>query len=309
MKTALLLAVTLCGLPACAAAQQPSVSFQIAKPQALTLANPFQLNIGAALPAENCSIAIDTTTQASDSFEILSIASATQQGGARNFAFTVVPFDIGVATFPALSWALACPNTPAAMVKSPELPFEIAPVSTPTAGGGDIIDIRPQYSPDFLFPWWVWLLIAAAAAALYYYMRRRKSLAESPQTKPDTRLPHERALDDLEALLISQLWEDGRYMEFFIRMAEILREYLERRFSLSADRLTTMELYRAMLNGPVDRLTAGTVRSLLNDCDMVKFAKQVPDKAMKESSVDRLRAIIAQTMPPPPPPNAGEQPK
>ena len=306
MKTALLLAATLCGLPACAAAQQPSVSFQIAKPQAMTLATAFELNIGAALPAENCSITIDTTTQASDSFEILSIASATQQGGARTFAFTVVPFDIGVTTFPALSWALACTGSPASMVKSPELPFEVAPISTPTAGGGDIIEIRPQYAPHFLFPWWVWLLIAAVAAALYYYLRRKRRLEEDPQTKPDNRLPHERALDDLEALLISQLWEDGRYMEFFIRIAEILREYLERRFALSADRLTTLELYRAMLNGPVDRLTAGTVRSLLNDCDMVKFAKQVPDKAQKDASVDRLRAIIAQTMPPP---DTVEQPK
>ncbi|NLO90539.1 MAG: hypothetical protein GX410_00920 [Elusimicrobia bacterium] len=300
--TPLFLLSWLLALPASGAAQQDA-AFKIAKPQAITLATPFQLDFEAALPGSNCAMSIDTATQTSDAFEITSITPQSgPKANPKTFRLDAIPFALDIATFPALSWKLSCPGQEPAIVKSPELPFQVLPVSTPTAGGGDIIDIRPQYAPPFHMPWWAWLALGAAIAALYWYLRRRREEKQAlEQSMPDTRPPHVRALDELDALLISQLWEDGRFMEFYIRLSAILRSYFERRFGLSADRLTSLELYRALQKAPETQQVAGSARTLLNECDMVKFAKQVPTAAQKDAAVEKARDIVNQTAPPPMP--------
>jgi len=305
----LLLLALLAGPAISARSEDGGVAFKIEKPKPLVLATPFRLGLEVMLPSDDCKIFIDTTTQPSETFEITGIKNTDEGNGrSRRFEFTAIPFDIGIATFPALSWTLNCADSSTSAIKSPELPLEVASISTPTAGGGDIIEIRPQYAPGLKLPWWAWLLLGVlAAASLYYYLRRRQRLLNDPSLKPDTRPPHVRALDDLEALLLSQLWEEGNYMEFYVRLSGILRDYLERRFGLSADKLTTAELHRALMSGMlVDASVAGGIRVFLNSCDMVKFAKQVPTGQQKETEVEKFREIIEQTKPLPPAENTSD---
>ena len=57
------------------------------------------------------------------------------------------------------------------------------------------------------------------------------------------------------------------------RLADVLREFVERRFGLPAPRLTTAELIAAW---PTD--DAGELRELLERCDRAKFAGDAPDQ-------------------------------
>ncbi len=139
----------------------------------------------------------------------------------------------------------------------------------------DINDIAPP--EKFPFGWRTAAIVAvcvanAVAAFLILWKRRRIKEKIVPPLSA-----HEIAYRKLEALLARELVEKKLYREFTAEVADILREYIEDRFSLKAPERTTEEfLVEVSPVLPVDARKKDILKQFLVHCDLVKFAALEP---------------------------------
>ena len=157
----------------------------------------------------------------------------------------------------------------------------------------DIEDVMemPQ-EPSF---WWIWALGAAAVTAaggawLYFRRKRIKELIRI--FKP----AHELAYERLRALVKEDLVGAGRIKEFYERISDILRHYIEHRFSLRAPERTTEEFLFELAN--TDVLSESDKESLgefLQHCDLVKFARHEPTTEQIQETFDLVKNFIEKT--------------
>ena len=109
------------------------------------------------------------------------------------------------------------------------------------------------------------------------------------------RLPHETALEELEAIRASYL-QGGDVKEYYVGVSDCVRRYIERAFKLRAPEMTTEEFLGSLRESP--GLSAGQkdlLKGFLNACDMVKFAKYAPTRAEAESVYDTAKRFIEET--------------
>jgi len=131
-----------------------------------------------------------------------------------------------------------------------------------------------------------------AAACLAGYLRRRlKRRGARPAAAP--RPAGEIACDELDRLLAERLVETGRINEFYTRLSDILRRYVERRFGFHT-LVQTTEQFLADVTRDAD-FDAGhkvVLREFLSHCDLVKFAGRIPPSDTISDSVGTCRRFI-----------------
>ncbi|MBK7480262.1 MAG: hypothetical protein IPI69_11465 [Bacteroidales bacterium] len=89
---------------------------------------------------------------------------------------------------------------------------------------------------------------------------------------------HVIAFRELELLRDEQLWQKGETKRYYTRLTEIIRQYLENRYGVNSLELTTSETLEALLKtGFKKNELYKRLRSVLNQADLVKFAKYKPD--------------------------------
>jgi hypothetical protein len=123
-------------------------------------------------------------------------------------------------------------------------------------------------------------VIAVAAAGVWWIHRRRRPAPEVVIP------PWEQAHRELDVLLADDLIRLGRVQEFYYRLSTIVREYIERQFSITAPEMTTEEFLRSLER---DRRLAAQERVLsefLRSCDVVKYARALP-------SPEEIRQVVA----------------
>jgi hypothetical protein len=155
-------------------------------------------------------------------------------------------------------------------------------------------DIRDIRGPKYLLPSWVLpALIAGAvlvALGIYGLWRGRRKRAAR------VLLPHELALQRLED--IGALMQPARAREFSIAASDIVRFYIEQRFSVTATRRTTEEFLRDLLASSEAALARhqGLLGEFLHQCDIVKFAAQSLTLQNMESLRQSARAFVLATV-------------
>lgn len=159
-------------------------------------------------------------------------------------------------------------------------------------------DLRPLKSqwevpPDYV-KWAAIVLAALAAAALIvWWVRRRR--ARIVVSEPEVRLPPDViALAELDRIAGLGLVERGEFKPYYTLVADAVRRYLNARFGVETMDRTTHELLDEMArrHERVDGLEA-----LLNEADLVKFAKFKPDAPSAQRALEAARAIVVATTP------------
>lgn len=195
-------------------------------------------------------------------------------------ALIIQSFDSGVYTLP--PFCLVSGND---TLKSNSLTIKVNPVDV-----SNLKDIHPIASPldfekkwyDFLPDWitdyWglilAFILIVAAGACAYLILTRKVAVNILPQKK---RLPpYELAMRRLQALRTDGLWERGMEKEYYTRLIDILRDYLQERFGINAMEMTSTQIVRALSGNEVTRQPNRYMRNILQIADFVKFAKVRP---------------------------------
>ncbi|MBC8067553.1 MAG: hypothetical protein IAG13_04395 [Deltaproteobacteria bacterium] len=162
------------------------------------------------------------------------------------------------------------------------------------------------------------VLATLAAALLGWFALRRLLRRRKPAPMMPAIPPHRLALDALEELEHSSLLGDGRVQDYYVQLTEIGKGYLERRFGVDALDRTTDEIRRALLRDEarIAPLTASEVVAFLQRCDMVKFARQLPQEDAAHEELVFVRGSVERSAPTPvpvpeppaAPPTEAEQP-
>ncbi len=142
---------------------------------------------------------------------------------------------------------------------------------------------------------WLWLLIpvaASGAVAIWLFLRSKRAKKLIRIFKP----AHELAYARLQGLVKDDLIAKGKIKEFYERISDILRHYIEDRFLLRAPERTTeeflAELRTTNLLAPNEKQT---LEEFLTHCDLVKFAKYDPTKEQIQQTFDLVKVFIEKT--------------
>ena len=161
----------------------------------------------------------------------------------------------------------------------------------------DIKDVKPPvYLPDL---WWLlWLLLGliAVAAGIFFFLRYKKP-QQAPLVPQVPELPAwEKAYQALEALRQENLLDKGLFKEFFTRVSDIARYYMENRFNIHAPHMTTEEfLFYLGISGHLNENQKSVLKRFLNSCDMVKFAKYDPTIKEALENFDLAKKLVDDT--------------
>jgi hypothetical protein len=186
-------------------------------------------------------------------------------------------------------------------VAAPDTPVTVQslldrPGATPPA---DVRDIKgPVAVPrDYRPLLWIaaGVLFGVALGALLYRLIRGRRRAVIVAPRP----AHAIALEALAKLHAARLLEAARHEEYYVRLSDIVRTYLESRFHLRAPEMTTEEFLQAAQRDPQltppQRSLLGT---FLSEADLVKFARYVPAPDDAERAYRAARQFVESTAPP-----------
>src|SRR5437879_4001819 len=118
--------------------------------------------------------------------------------------------------------------------------------------------------------WWLWLILALVAVVVVVWLWKRRKPATAGET-PVPRSPFEIALAALQKLRL----DNPPVEEFYTRLSDILRQYIEGQFGLRAPERTTEEFLAEATLPPQHMALLGT---FLQESDLVKFARARPGK-------------------------------
>jgi len=158
-------------------------------------------------------------------------------------------------------------------------------------------DIRDIRGPKGILPAWLIPAILAAAVLLalggYALWRWRR------RQRPSRILePFEIALQRLED--IRRLLEPAHVREFSIAITDIVRQYIEAAFHITATHRTTEEFLHDLLDSSNQSLAAHRtlLAEFLSRCDMAKFAGMSLSRQIMESLHQSARSFVIETSKP-----------
>jgi hypothetical protein len=146
-------------------------------------------------------------------------------------------------------------------------------------GPKDVQDNPFQWSDWSLLFWLSVLMLVLLGVCYYLYIRLRSGKPIITRIRIVKRLlPHQKAMKEIELIKADKMQNSENPKEYYTRLTETLRKYIEDRYGFNAMEMTSSEiierLERAMAD---DAKTAETMkqelRQLFTTADLVKFAK------------------------------------
>lgn len=170
----------------------------------------------------------------------------------------------------------------------------------------EIKDIKANVKEPFtikeIMPIIIWVLIAIGLIILSYFSiklwkKYRKTNLKEIFIKPKPILPaHEIALNALEQLRLKRLIENNRIKEYYSEISEILRIYLDDRFSIIAIEMTTQEILSQIRDCEfINKESFSLLKEVLEYSDLVKFAKYTPTSHLSEKCMQDAIEFVNNT--------------
>jgi len=226
------------------------------------------------------------------------VVSKSGDSISESASFIITAFDSGMHIVPPLPVEYSrAGDTTKKYVQTLPIVFTVTGVAVDTSQA--IKDIKPPMTVGISFaeilPYLIALVIIAALIWLFLYIRKKKARGEPFLPEEPPRPADEVALEDLLALEGERMWQRGLVKEYYSRLTDIVRLYIERRFRVMAlestsDEILDADAIRSLESGPKDLL-----RDVLIRADLVKFAKFQPVPQENESSLVSSRSFIEET--------------
>lgn len=214
--------------------------------------------------------------------------------------YLITAFDTGSYTIPPFYAGVASGDSLLRFFSDYSFLDVIRPDVTPPDTTDVIFDIVGPRSAPVTFreilPWIIITLIVAVMVWLLARFLPRNPLRRFVRPPAPPEPAHVIALRDLKTLRSEEIWQKGDIKEYYSRLSDILRRYIDNRYGVSSPELTTDETVRMLQKASVT--TSGQmaiVKEVLSLSDMVKFAKYLPDSALHESSMDSAVRFVEET--------------
>jgi hypothetical protein len=154
----------------------------------------------------------------------------------------------------------------------------------------DIKDIKgplAPYSPNWLV---MTIILAAIILVISGVLIYRRLKAGKP-----VKLPHETALEELEEIR-GIFAKTGDIKEYFVRISDCVRLYIERRFRLRAPEMTTEEFLESIKDSHALKFEhRDLLKKFMASCDLVKFAKHSPPTEEMEAVYVAAKTLVEET--------------
>lgn len=146
------------------------------------------------------------------------------------------------------------------------------------------------------------LLVVVSAVIVYYVYKRWIKKAPIPLPVIDSRTLWDIAIQELDRIERLDLPEDGRFKEHYTLIADVMRVYVQAMFLrdvslVDAIDMTTDEIVAALRNSLMHRDHLRLVIDLLQEADLVKFAKYGPGVSQAYEASGQGRYIVELTKP------------
>ena len=155
----------------------------------------------------------------------------------------------------------------------------------------------PKDVQDNPFSWQEWsvifwlslIMLAMISITYYLYLRLRDNKPIVVKIRIIKRLlPHQKAMKEIEAIKADKMVMSENQKEYYTKLTDTLRKYIEERYGFRAMEMTSSEI--------IDRLTEtqdsqalDELRLLFNTADLVKFAKY--STLINENDMNLVNAI------------------
>jgi hypothetical protein len=211
--------------------------------------------------------------------------------------YTITSFDSGEYVIPSYAF-----HTPGGDVTTPSLTLQVATVKVDTTKAA--YDIKQPLAIKYTFwDWlrdnWVWVTIGLAViliigGVIYYLRKRPKKVTVIEPPKPI--IPaHVIALEKLTELRDRKLWQQEQVKQYYIELSDVIREYLESRYTIKAQEQTSDEIFASLRYMDIAEENRNSLRQMLILADLVKFAKEKPLPHENEQSMDNAMAFVNKT--------------
>lgn len=225
---------------------------------------------------------------------------SSADAGRKSMAYTLAVYDTGRFELPPLAVTVENAGGVDSLL-TPPFAVTITSILPDTAQA--ILPLKPLREHPFLWRdvlayWWIPLLAALAAAGYVMWRRLRRAphVAESAAVIPALP-PAEEAVRSLIALRDAKYPARGMLKEFFTEFSQIMRRYVERRCEFAALEMTTFELSREFADPRLPRIYEDTLLPVLQEADLVKFARYNPDYRRCDAILEQGFAIVDTTRP------------
>ncbi|MDC1217202.1 hypothetical protein N8131_03670 [Flavobacteriaceae bacterium] len=138
-------------------------------------------------------------------------------------------------------------------------------------------------------------LIVIGASYTYLFQKRKKELRERELP------PFDRAIEELKALESEKPFEQDEFKLYYSRLTDVVRRYLEEEAKIDALESTSEELLikLEMRKGEgtldLDFTTLKSLREVLKNADLVKFAKSMPEYRVANEDRRAVEHVVMET--------------
>lgn len=186
-------------------------------------------------------------------------------------------------------------------IEGPALTIEVKSLISEEGQEDDIRDIKPPLNLPVNYTKFIWLGTVALTVVILlwgvvaYFVRRQKGEIEIPHFRP----AHEIAFEQLKVIRELGLPQQGKIEEYYVRLSDVVRRYLENRFNLRAPEMTTEEFLQVASGcNELKDAHRKLLNKFLKHCDLVKFARYGPNEEEIKAAFDSAWQLVEETKEP-----------
>ena len=250
---------------------------------------------------KDLSVEVPNITDALSAFTIKDFGRETRKRQFKGqveeeYWYVLDTYVVGAYVIPPITVTAYKGNTKVQQLKTPEIYIEVKSVISDADKRADIRDLKQPVSLPFNKKGIIIIALAVLALGLIggavYFIRVRRSRTAPAVFVP----PHERAYRELKRIAGMDLIAKGQAKEYYFLISNCLRHYLEARYGFKALEQTTEEFIEELLaRRALPENEQEILRTFLEHCDYVKFAKYTPSAVEADKAFKTVGAFVDAT--------------
>ncbi len=142
--------------------------------------------------------------------------------------------------------------------------------------------------------WILWSLVILAIVFIFWLWFKQRKKTSSIEIKKSIS-PSEEAIQAIEKLIQDKYWIIKGNKEYYFKLSMILKSYLGAIYQLSLNEKTSYEIQLLLNQLQLERSILNDIESVLQQSDMVKFAKSEPSELDMMNAGFCAKSIVERT--------------
>ena len=208
----------------------------------------------------------------------------------RSMVYTMTSFDDTLYYLPPMTVKIDGKPYKSKSLALKVLTFEVDTLHADQFFGPKDVQDNPFQWSDWSLPFWLSVLMLVLLAVTYYlYLRLRDNKPIISHIRIVKRLlPHQKAMKEIEQIKADKMVASENSKEYYTKLTDTLRKYIEERYGFSAMEMTSSEIIERLM-ATQDQKALDELRQLFTTADLVKFAKY--STLINENDANLVNAI------------------